>query len=258
LAQPCAGGLATKRAAFFLSFAIVGGFFVRNIVAQSPGDALHAPSGDVRTTVVSIAVTPLAGAPFTATVTTEWKRVLEDGSTVTIGNHRTIARDNSGRVFEERRNLYPPGDPHENKLNRLEYDDPRAHTRTTCWPDARICEVSGYFVNPVTPGAAPTGPLEGGKGFLTRIPLGHDSIAGLDAIGTRETTQINAGAIGNDRAVNVVKEFWYSQQLEINLIEKRQDPRYGTQTFTVNPLTLGEPDARLFDIPAGFRIDDKR
>jgi hypothetical protein len=247
-----------KRAAFVLLFALVAGISVRVVLAQSPDDSLHAPSGGVRTMVISIAVPPLPGAPFTATVTTEWKRSLDDGSTVTIGNHRTIARDNSGRVFEERRNLYPSGDPRENDINRLEFDDPRAHTQTTCWPSGHVCQITGYFRDAFTPPAVPAGPLEGGKAFLTRIELGHDSVAGVDAIGTRETTQIEAGAFGNDRAVNVVKEFWYSPQLEVNLIEKRQDPRYGSQTFTVSPISLGEPDAKLFDIPAGFRIEDKR
>jgi hypothetical protein len=247
-----------KRAAFFLLFAVVAGISVRVVLAQSPDDSLHAPSGGVRTRVISIAVPPLPGAPFTATVTTEWKRVLDDGSTVTIGNHRTIARDNSGRVFEERRGLYPAGDSRENEINHLEFDDPRAHTQTTCWPNSHICEVTGYFANAFTPPAVVAGPLEGGKAYLTRIELGHDSVAGVEAMGTRETTQIEAGAFGNDRAISVVKEFWYSPQLEVNLIEKRQDPRYGSQTFTVSPISLGEPDAKLFEIPAGFRIDDKR
>jgi hypothetical protein len=244
--------------AVLLLSTVLAGAAVREIVAQSSDEAVHAPSGGVRTMVVSIAVPPLPGAPFTATVTTEWKRTLDDGSTVTIGNHRTIARDNSGRVFQERRSLFAAGDPHENDINRLEFADPRAHTLTTCWPTSHVCQVGGYFANATTPAAPPAGPLDGGKEFLTRIHLGHDSIGGIEALGTRETTTINAGAIGNDRAVNVVKEFWYSQQLGINLVEKRQDPRYGSQTFTVNPISLGEPDARLFDVPAGFRIDDMR
>jgi hypothetical protein len=247
-----------KRAAFILLFAVLAGFSVRGILAQSSDDSLHAPSGGVRTTIQSIDIPPLPGAPFTATVTTEWKRRLDDGSTVTIGNHRTIARDNSGRVFEERHNLYPTGDPRQDEIVRLEYDDPRARTRTTCWPGAHICQVTGYFENAFTPQAVPAGPLEGGKAFLSRVELGRDSIGGVDAIGTRETTQIAAGAFGNDRAISVVKEFWYSPQLEINVIEKRQDPRYGSQTFTVGPISLGEPDAGLFDIPSGFRIDDNR
>lgn len=247
-----------KRAAFCLLSTVLLAFSIPRLSAQSPDAAVHAPSGGVRTTVVSISVPPLPGAPFTATVTTEWKRTLDDGTTLTIGNRRNIARDNSGRVFQERRNLYPAGDPHENEINRLEFADPRARTLTTCWPEDHVCRVNGYFESAFTPPAVPAGPQRDGKAFLTRLDLGHDLVAGVEAVGTRETTTINAGTMGNDRAISVVKEFWYSPQLELNLIEKRNDPRYGAQTFTVDPISLGEPDASLFEIPAGFRIDDKR
>jgi hypothetical protein len=247
-----------KRAILFLFFAGIAGFSIPALIAQSPNEVVHAPSGGVRTTVVSIAVPPLPGAPFTATVTTEWKRTLDDGSTVTIGNHRTIARDNSGRVFQERRNLYPAGDARENEINRLEFADPRAHTLSTCWPEAHICQVSYYFAPAVAPPSPPTGRLETGKGFLTRLELGRNFVSGVETVGTRETTTIDAGAWGNDRQVSIVKEFWYSLQLGINVVEKRRDPSYGAQTFTVSPITLGEPDPTLFDIPTGFRIDDKR
>jgi len=39
-------------------------------------------------------------------------------------------------------------------------------------------------------------------------------------------------------------------------VSKRSDPRYGTQTFTVSDLTLGEPDAELFKLPRGFKAVD--
>jgi hypothetical protein len=104
----------------------------------------------------------------------------------------------------------------------------------------------------------PAGPLSDGKAFLTREPLGNDSVSGVETVGTRETTTLNAGTIGNDRSISIVKEFWYSPQLGINLIEKRQDPRVGTQTFTVSDISLGEPDARLFETPAGFETIDLR
>jgi hypothetical protein len=247
-----------RSAAFLLLFVGIAGFSVQTLIAQSPDQTLHAPSGGVATMVVSIVVPPLPGAPFTATVTTEWKRTLDDGSTVTIGNHRTIARDNNGRVFQERRNLYPAGDPRENEINRLEFADPRARTITTCWPEARNCQVHDYFGRVVAIPPTSAGAPEGGKGFLRRLDLGSDLVSGVETIGTRETTTLEAGSIGNDRPISVVKEFWYSPQLRINVIEKRQDPRYGMQTFTVNPITLGEPDASLFDVPSGFRVDDKR
>jgi hypothetical protein len=252
------GGLSVRRAAFLLLFAGITGCSVQVLIAQSPDQPLHAPSGGVQWSFASIFVPPVAGAPFTATVTTEWKRTLDDGSTVTIGNRRTIARDGTGRVFQERRYVLPAGDPRENQINRLEFADPRAHTITSCWPTARICQVNYYFAPTGETPPSSTGPLNGGKGFLTRLDLGSDLVSGVETIGTRETTTLEAGTIGNDRAISIVKEFWYSQQLRINVIEKRRDPSYGTQVFTVSPINLGEPDATLFDIPADFRIDDKR
>ncbi|MGA3292869.1 MAG: hypothetical protein ABSE45_02665 [Candidatus Acidiferrales bacterium] len=245
----------TALLSLFVSFAMLS---VPSVIAQTPDQALHAPSGGTRMTVISISVPPLPNAPFTATVSTEWRRTLDDGSSVTIKNHRTIARDNSGRVFQERRNLYPDGDPRESQIRQLEFADPRTHEIYYCWPAAQTCEIHDYFRSTAEPPPVPAGPLDGGKRFLTRADLGTDTVNGIEAIGTRETTTIEAGAIGNDRAIAIVKEFWYSQQLGINLIEKRHDPSYGTQTFVVSQISLGEPDARLFDIPSNFHIVDTR
>jgi hypothetical protein len=247
-----------KRAAFFILVAIIAGFSVRAILAQSSDEPLHAPSGGVQWSFASIAVPSIPGAPFTATVTTEWKRTLDDGSTVTIGNRRTIARDDAGRVFQERRFVLPAGDPRENQINRLEFVDPGARTMTTCMPAARVCQIYEYFSRVIASSPTSAGTPEAGQGTLRRLDLGSDFVSGVETIGTRETTTLDTGSIGNDRPISVVKEFWYSAQLKINVIEKRQDPRYGTQTFTVNPINLGEPDASLFNIPAEFRIDDRR
>jgi hypothetical protein len=222
--------------------------------AQAPDPATHAPSGGTRMTLESIAVPPIANAPFTATVKTEWKRTLEDGSVVVVSNHRTIARDNSGRVYQERRNLTPSG---MSITRQFEYGDPSTHEVYYCKPGEQVCEIHNYFPLTTPPPVAPTGPIGDGNRFLTRTDLGSDTIGGVQATGTRETLTFNAGTIGNDRPVAVVKEFWYSSQLGINLIEKREDPRVGTQTFTVTDITLGEPDARLFQMPS-FRVVDAR
>lgn len=90
------------------------------------------------------------------------------------------------------------------------------------------------------------------------MPLGNDSVSGVETVGTRETTTLNAGLIGNDRSISIVKEFWYSPHLGINLIEKREGPRVSTQTFTVSDVSLGEPDASLFETPVGFQTIDLR
>jgi hypothetical protein len=247
-----------RRIAALLSFSALLFFSPQLCRAQEFGRPQHAPSGGVQSSVISIAVPPISNAPFTATVTTVWVRTLDGGATITVQNRRTIARDTSGRVFQERRNLFPPGDPRSSLIARLEFADPRARAMYVCWPAAQECDIQRYFPQPALARAVPAGPIDNGNAFLVREGLGTDSIDGVTVVGTRETTTIQAGALGNDQAVQIVKEFWYSSQLGLNLIEKRQDPRYGKQTFTVSDINLGEPASRLFELPAGFRIVDKR
>jgi hypothetical protein len=93
---------------------------------------------------------------------------------------------------------------------------------------------------------------------LTREELGKGSMSGVDVTGTRETRVIAAGVIGNDRTISIVKEFWYSQQLGLNMMVKRNDPRVGLQTFTVTEVSLSEPDPKYFQMPTGFKVVDMR
>ncbi len=44
----------------------------------------------------------------------------------------------------------------------------------------------------------------------------------------------------------------------INVIEKRQDPRFGDESFSVGDIVLGDPDARLFQMPPHFKVIDMR
>jgi hypothetical protein len=50
----------------------------------------------------------------------------------------------------------------------------------------------------------------------------------------------------------VEREYWCSEQLSLNLVSKRSDPRYGVQTFTVSDRILGDPDAELFQVAQGI------
>src|SRR5258708_26490777 len=68
------------------------------------------PDGGTREVLISILIPSLPNAPFTATVNTEWIRQLPAGSTITLKNHRAIARDAAGRVFQERPALIPDDD----------------------------------------------------------------------------------------------------------------------------------------------------
>jgi hypothetical protein len=205
----------------------------------------------------NIYIAPLPNAPFTATVTAGWTRSLEDGGTLTIQNHRKVARDSSGRVFQERRWLVPNGDTKESPISELDFGDPNLHELYICFPQQRVCRLHTY--NAVTEfSLQQPGELPGGQGKLTREDLGKNTLEGLEVVGTRETMTFDANTFGNNRPLTVTKEFWYSQQLGINLMVKRVDPRHGTQIFSVSEIKRVAPAPTTFQLPQGYAIQDLR
>ena len=88
--------------------------------------------------------------------------------------------------------------------------------------------------------------------------LGKRMIEGVNADGTRMTATVDAGAIGNDRAINTVTERWYSQELQTVMLTRTTDPRSGEDVFKLVNVTRSEPAAYLFQVPAGYQIVDAR
>ena len=227
------------------------------LMAQSPDDALHAPDGNSYQQIINIFISPLANSPFTATVSASVVRELADGTTITLGNRRLVIRDSQGRIYQERRRLVPPDGNETSPITRIEISDPTQHIKYFCNEMSHICALTHYNA-PVSEPVVPVGPVGDGKHYLSREDLGRNEIEGVETIGTRETLTTNAGVAGNDREVALTKEFWYSPKLALNLVVKRLDPVNGTQTFTVSNLRLAEPDARIFAVPAGFKVVDQR
>jgi len=225
--------------------------------AQESEEVLHAPDGNVQDRLINIFVPPVKDAPFTSTVNAEWTRTLEDGSIQTQVNHHLLVRDRAGRIFQERRTLVPKYGTRESEVFRIEISDPERHKKYFCDVKARRYALHDYFVPAKIPLPA-AGFSDEGERFLSREDLGKSNVSGLDVTGTRETTTINTGVIGNDRPISITKEIWYSQQLGINLLVKRADPRHGTQTFTVTDIGLADPDPKFFAVPAGFTVIDRR
>ena len=215
---------------------------------------VHAPDGGTRQRVESIDIPPQTNAPFTAVVTTEWTRMMPDGSTATMKNHRTVARDSLGRVFQERRNFSPDGDTRVTRVFELDYQDTPRHEMSVCRPDTQVCTIYQYEAQAAT-GGQKAGPLPNSTGTVTREDLGRKTIENLDVVGSREVMTLNVGAMGNEKPQPVVKEFWYSPQLGINVVTKRFDPRASAvQNFVVSGVHLAEPEAKLFEPPSGYRM----
>jgi TonB family protein len=86
--------------------------------------------------------------------------------------------------------------------------------------------------------------------------LGRQSVEGVEAEGTRTTTTIPAGAIGNERPILIVSERWYSPELQLVVMTRHSDPRFGETTYRLTNVSRGEPDRALFEVPAGYTIKE--
>jgi hypothetical protein len=243
-----------KRSALLL---VACALFSFNLFGQNSEEGVHAPDGGTFEQFTSILLPPVPHAPFSSNVTAEWTKVLEDGSTLTVQNHRLVVRDSLGRIYQERRRLIPKESQAEPDLERIEISDPSAHEKYFCRPAIHICTLTTYY-GPQETSAQPVGAQEDKYGTLTREDLGKTSVNGVDAVGTRETRTLNPGAIGNDRIISIVKEIWYSPQLGINVSVKRIDPRHGTQIINVTEIEQGEPAPKFFAVPSGYTVVDKR
>lgn len=247
----CAREVAMTRTIAILVVVLSAGWPVSTPAQQ----VLHAPDGGTRETLTSIVVPPLSNAPFTATVETEWTKYLADGGTQTTRNHRLIARDGLGRVFQERRTFVPKGSPIESQIWRTDLAEPSTHTVAYCDTRTHVCELRPYVAAAST--TASGGPLAAARGLVNE-GLGAQMLNGLELIGTRETQTIRSLAVSTDRPFVVVKEFWYSKQLGLNVLTTRNDPRSGKEVFTVTGIRLGEPDPALFALPPDARVVDLR
>jgi hypothetical protein len=197
------------------------------------------------TLVPGVFVTPIAGAPFSATVVIKSEQPLADGTVETQVTQMRIARDAQGRIRNERHMLMPEGTQGTPPLISVHIFDPA--TRIS------------YFFNPATmlarrqvvPPARLDGPMPG-----PTQDLGYTTLNGMQAKGTRTTRTVPAQASGTGKPVTVTDEVWYSEDLHMNLMEEHTDVRGGKQTVAILSIQREEPAPSLFEVPAGYKIVD--
>ncbi len=98
----------------------------------------------------------------------------------------------------------------------------------------------------------------GGRGETTKEDLGSQVIEGVNANGTRSTTVIPAGAVGNEQPITILSEQWFSPDLEMLVLTKHSDPRVGETTYRLTNIARAEPDRSLFQVPADYTLKDRQ
>jgi len=237
---------------FLFGLAVVSGLvgLPAFLHAQNTNSAVVSVPSEGRVTewVYGLRIPAVRGLPFSAKVELETVSQLQDGTQITHKTYNMDARDSSGRTHNEMRN-WIAADGEEPKLTRVELYDPATRTRTDLFP---LTKVARQWANGAAGQLTPaTGTA---KPELTREEVGTDTIEGLPVKGTRVTQTFPAGAMGNDRPLTIVTEYWYAGELRLNLLTTRTDPRHGVQTVRVTELVREEPDAALFAIGEEYKV----
>jgi len=206
----------------------------------------------------------VTGAPFTATAVGESNRMLADGTKISQKVQSTVYRDAQGRVRKETtlpaigplaasgspKSLVFIHDPVADAGYILDVNKKIAHKlpqRPKKTADANPAEAD-------TPGMGWAGHPGGAN--MTKESLGSQTINGVLAEGTRYTRTIPAGHMGNDKAVTIVNEEWYSPDLQMIVQSKRSDPFIGDSTYNVTNIQRTAPNASLFTVPSDYTVKD--
>lgn len=89
--------------------------------------------------------------------------------------------------------------------------------------------------------------------FTKQEDLGMSEMEGVSVHGVRQTQTIPAKTSGTGKDVVVTDEYWYSEELRINMQIKHNDPRMGSVTMTVMGVSREEPSPALFQIPQEYK-----
>ncbi len=191
-----------------------------------------------------IFVTPIPNVPLMAVVNTQSSRILANGTTLNQKTLSAIARDAHGRIFNEKRALVPVSVTATPPILVIHIYDPQTRANTFIDPQARVAWQNTLLRPPSTvPPEVGSIPLTGnspGSPYVKEEDLGTRRMEGVDVHGIRDTQTIPAEAAGG-KEVTVVDEYWYSEDLRLNMLVIHKDPRTGEQTTTVTQVIAVNP-----------------
>ncbi len=225
--------------------------------SQSSSEANPPLYKGVSVHVDGVYVTPVPSVPLTAVVEIESTQILADGSTVAKKTINNIARDFQGRIYNERRQLVSPSFSGTPKLLSFHIFDPVTRLNTFLDPATHIARQTTRSESKQEAG------INGGTVASAHNPLVEEEDLGTSTMenvlvhGLRRTRTIPANVSGVGKPVVVVDEYWYSEELHLNILVKHEDPRSGQQTVTVTRVERSEPKATKFEIPADYKVVDE-
>jgi len=216
-------------------------------------------------------VGPMGVGPSTGTVSVKdgMVTVTQDGHTRTFPmppNGEWTSEDGKMHAFfkqTENGPGVPAGTASGNVSHTIEREGQVIVTRdgkTTAMPlpPGEIDIVDRVWVNALPNNIAASKMVVRGLDAGKEESLGEQMIEGVKSTGTRRTSTIEIGAIGNDRPINTVTERWYSPDLQTEVMTRHSDPRTGESSFKLTNISRSEPAAYLFQVPSGYTVNERR
>ena len=259
---------------------------------SSPAIPMQAKVATMGLRVDNMDASPVKGNPFCGTITTEHTQVFADGNRIHTTETSMLCRDSQGRIRREAEiNLL--GISSQKDLPKIvTIVDPVAGVRYMLDSNMKIARKM-----PIEPFALSTEPgpglrtsgqmavvvkgeaesATGGPGNVMYYStttmaknagpaqnppnienLGDQTIGGIHATGSRVTTTIPAGSMGNEQPILVQSETWSSPELKATVMTKHTDPWAGELKTQLTNVNNSEPDPSLFTVPSDYKIVDEK
>jgi len=205
---------------------------------------------------------PITGLPFIADETIRTLQELANGVTLRHQLKARVVRSSQGvQRFESSEVTSDSAQPQ--SPTQVYVIDPVKHTvlswhtslktATLTHLPANALATVNFLPQPRPAPGNPKIPLEN----VRTSDLGHQTLDKIDLVGTRLVTTIPVGKIGNEQPIEVTHEVWGSPELQLTFKESDQDPRAGNRTLEITHITREEPDASLFEVPAGYTVKER-
>jgi hypothetical protein len=208
----------------------------------------------------------VAGAPYSAVAISETNQTLGDGTVIYRKVLSNVYRDGQGRTRRDTtlpavgllatsgqsKSFVMINDPVASKAFVL-HPDQKAATLLPAHPHGGKAGMKGNGAD-VEARIEAREQAEIASGRLKKDDLGTQPINGINAQGTKFTRTIAAGEIGNNKAITITSERWYSPDLQIVVKSVRTDPRFGQTTYTLTNIQRQEPAATLFAVPSDYTV----
>jgi len=201
----------------------------------------------------------VTGAPYSALGTSKTVTTLPNGDRVVRENTIRQWRDSDGRTRSEF-SLSSIGGPRPLEINTTVtvIDDPEARERYLLQPASKVAVTVPIVPCRVNPSLEPdlsVGPPRPARLQMqvsTPVKLGERKMDGESVAGSRVEATIPAGAIGNDKPIQMSAEQWYGKDLQVVVEAIYRDPRTGETRYKLSEIHRAEPDARLFRVPDNY------